>query len=86
VAASDPWARRGLHNLVSEMAEEIGWRPDEMVQVRAGDLDNVLLVAVSALYEADRRMETIPAEHAGNVLSVPRAAEHSAERGGFKAG
>jgi hypothetical protein len=37
---------------------EIGWRPDEMVQVRAGDLDNALLVAVCALYEVERRIET----------------------------
>jgi hypothetical protein len=59
---SDPWARRGLHNLVSRMAEAIGLEPDEMVQVRAGDLDNALLIAVKALYEVDRRMEAAPAE------------------------
>jgi len=59
---SDPWARRGLHNLVSRMAEAIVPEPDEMVQVRAGDLDNALLIAVKALYEADRRMEVSPAE------------------------
>jgi hypothetical protein len=63
---SDPLVRSGLHNLASDMAEEIGWRPDEMVQVRAGDLDNVLLVAVSALYEVDRQMEAAqqPAQQA----------------------
>lgn len=83
---SDPWARRGLHNLLSRMAEEIGREPDEMVQVRAGDLDNALLVAVSALYEADRRTETAPAEPAGDVLSPPKAAEPSAEMGDFEAG
>ena len=83
---SDPWARRGLHNLVSEMAEEIGWRPDEMVQLRAGDLDNALLVAVSALYEADRRMEAAPAGPAGDALSPPKAAQPSAEMGDFEAG
>jgi hypothetical protein len=44
------------------MAEAIGLEPDEMVQVRAGDLDNALLIAVKALYEADRRMEVAPAE------------------------
>jgi hypothetical protein len=59
---SDPWARRGLHNLVSRMAEVIASEPDEMVQVRAGDLDSALLIAVKALYEADRRMEVAPAE------------------------
>jgi len=59
---SDPWARRGLHNLVSRMAEAIVPGPDEMVQVRAGDLDNALLIAVKAIYEADRRMEVAPAE------------------------
>jgi hypothetical protein len=59
---SDPWARRGLHNLVSRMAEAIIPEPDEMVQVRAGDLDNALLIAVKALYEADRRMEVALAE------------------------
>jgi hypothetical protein len=59
---SDPWAQRGLHNLVSRMAEAIVPEPDEMVQVRSGDLDNALLIAVKALYEADRRMEVAPAE------------------------
>jgi hypothetical protein len=99
---NDPWVRRGLHNLMSRMAEEIGWRPDEMVQVRAGDLDNALLVAVSALYEVDRRIE--PAQqHAhqaapdqdgrgmhwlepGQVCSTGVRAERSAERGDFEAG
>lgn len=59
---SDPWARRGLHNLVSGMAETISPQPEAMVQVRAGDLDDILLIAVKALYEADRRMEVAPAE------------------------
>jgi hypothetical protein len=83
---SDPWARRGLHNLVSRMAEEVGWRPDEMVQVRAGGLDNALLVAVSALYEVDRRLEAAPAQPAGDMPSPPEAVEPSVEMGDFEAG
>jgi hypothetical protein len=75
---------RGL-GVVSRMAEEIGWRPDEMVQVRAGDLDNALLVAASALYEVDRRMEAAPAEPGGSVLFLPKAAE-PAVIGDFEAG
>jgi hypothetical protein len=70
----DPQARRGLHNLLSEMAEELGWRPDEMVQVRAGDLDKALLVAVCGLYEADRRME------AAAQQPVPQGDPHGGQR------
>ena len=56
---SDAWARRGLHNLLTRMTEELDaagpLAPDATVTVRVGDLDNVLMMAVSALYEADTR-------------------------------
>jgi hypothetical protein len=63
---TDPWVRRGLHNLVTRISEELDASvhasSDGMVTVRAGDLDNVLMVAVSALYEADARSGQIEAE------------------------
>jgi len=56
---SDTWARRGLHNLLTRMTEKLDavdpLDPDATVTVRIGDLDNVLMMAVSALYEADAR-------------------------------
>lgn len=55
----DPWVRRGLHNLVTRMTEELDAAapsgPEDTVIIRASDLDNLLTMAISALYEADAR-------------------------------
>jgi hypothetical protein len=56
---SDPWVRRGLHNLLTRMTEELDVAgrlgTDSTITIRVSDLDNVLTMAVSALYEADAR-------------------------------
>jgi hypothetical protein len=48
------------------MAEELNATsardPDSTVTVHVGDLDNMLMVAISALYEADARCDQIEAE------------------------